>query len=73
MENILDCPDQNKLCSIEFPMFLPNLDIDILICVCLCVNNNNNTQREIEKNAWLVNQSCIVFLLFTVKALYCIT
>jgi hypothetical protein len=28
---ILDCPDQNKLCSIEFPMLLPCFDMDILI------------------------------------------
>jgi hypothetical protein len=25
------CPDQNKLCSIEFPMFLSCFDLDILM------------------------------------------
>jgi hypothetical protein len=27
-----ECPDQNKLCNIEFPMFLPCFDMNILTC-----------------------------------------
>jgi hypothetical protein len=60
---IWECPDQNKLCSIEFPMCLPCFNLDILISLstyCCSLRWNFVSHRQWwHTHTWL---HCIWFV-----------